>query len=134
MGLIYPAADIFNAWHRIVHGRPSVRAAALEFLGNLLSANHRETLLPLLEASSWDDVAARCPVASTAGHPSPSFQKTVIDLVQEADAWLAACSVTLIGELDLVEALESVRAVSNHPDRWVRQAAEPVIDRLSRRK
>jgi hypothetical protein len=131
MGLIYPAGDIFNAWHRIVHGRPPVRAAALEFLGNLLNNKHKETLLPLLEASSWSEIATSGPCSGAVISPRPDFQETVIELIEGPDAWLAACSVTLAGELGLSRALEPTLAAMNHEDRVVQQAARAVAERLS---
>ncbi len=129
LGLTYAAGDIFNAWHRIVHGRPSIRAAALEFLGNLLSTRHKESLLPLLEAASWDEVASRGWDRVSSHRPGATFQETVVELIEGTDAWLAACSVTLAGAMGIAEALEPVRTATDHPDEVVREAAKAVLER-----
>ncbi|MCP5115717.1 MAG: hypothetical protein GY953_33230 [bacterium] len=85
----------------------------------------------MLEASSWEEVAIRRPCSGAIGQPRTGFQETVIELIEGPDAWLAACSVTLAGELEVAEALEPVRAMSDHPDLLVRQAAGAVLGRLS---
>lgn len=133
LGLIYPADDIFNAWIRIVRGRPSVRAAALEFLGNLLNAKHRELLLPLLESSSWEEVAVRARERASNLGAGTTFKDAVVELIKGADAWLAACSVTLAGKMTIAEALEPVRAATDHPDEVVREAAKAVLERWASR-
>jgi ATP/ADP translocase/HEAT repeat protein len=133
LGLIHPADDIFNTWHRIVRGRPSVRAAALEFLGNLLSAKHREYFLPLLEASSWEEVAVRAREQTPNLGALTTFRDAVVELIEGTDAWLAACAVTLAGEMRIAEALEPVRAATDHPDEVVREAAKAVLERWASR-
>jgi hypothetical protein len=40
LGLTYRQDEIASLWNRIVSGRPSVKAAALEYLANLLSRTH----------------------------------------------------------------------------------------------
>lgn len=128
LGLVYPPEDIFNAWNRLTHGRPPVRAAALEFLGNLLSLHHKETALSLLEASTWKDASRRAQYLY--GLPVVSFDRTVTALVKGTDGWLAACAVTLVGELQMIQALEAVRSVENHADALVREAAGAVLRRM----
>ncbi len=128
LGLIYPPEDLYNAWNRLTHGRPPVRAAALEFLGNLLSLHHKETALSLLEASTWKDASRRAQYLY--GLPVVGFDRTVATLVKGTDGWLAACAVTLVGELQMTQALEAVRNVKDHSDPLVREAAGAVLRRM----
>jgi AAA family ATP:ADP antiporter len=128
LGLMYPPVDLFNAWNRLVHGGPSVRAAALELLGNLFTANHRESILPLLEALSWEEVHEQG--KRIFGLTSPSFRMVLMDLLEGADSWLSACAVTLVGEIGLAEAREAVDRLAHHPDGVVREAAQSTRKRL----
>ncbi len=129
LGLAYPPEDVFNAWNRLVHGRPPVRAAALEFLGNLLEGDHKVKLLPLLEAKSWEEVDQRG--RQLFDLPTPSFDQTLVDFVEGPDAWLSACSLTLVGELGIDGVQQAVQNALGHPEAVVREAARSTMDRLN---
>jgi hypothetical protein len=105
-----------------------VRAAALEFLGNLLSLHHKETALSLLDASTWTEASRRAQYLY--GLPIGRFDSTVNAVVKGPDSWLAACAVTLVGELQMTQSLEAVRSVENHTDPLVREAAGAVLGRM----
>ena len=127
--VVEPSADdIFNAWNRLVHGRPPVRSASLEFLGNLLDKDHRSHVLPLFEASTWEEV--RKLGRSLFDIPEATVEATVLRLVNGPDSWLCACTVTLVGELGLSEARAAVQGVVHHPNAVVRQAAASTLKRL----
>jgi hypothetical protein len=128
LGLSYTPSDIFNAWNRIVHGRPPVRAAALEFLGNLLTRRHSDHVLPLLEASSWEELYRRG--SRLFDLPNRRLKEVLIELIQGPDAWLSACAVTLAGEMGLVEMRGAVAGVIDHSDAVVREAAQATLDKL----
>jgi ATP/ADP translocase len=128
LGLKYPPTDIFNAWNRIAHGRPPVRAAALEFLGNLLSTENKEAILPLLEAHSWKEVHDRGRLLFDL--PSRGLHQVLTDLVEGQDAWLSACAVTLVGARGLLHAREAAERLVSHPDSVVREAAQATLKRL----
>ena len=129
LGLIYPAKDIYNSWNGVVNGRPPVRAAALEFLGNLLSQAHKDEILPLLEASAPEDVPA--PGQRLIDRSSLTLTRVLRELVKGKDAWLAACAITLVGNLrmdDLATAVKGVDA-SDHP--VMAEAVEQTLRLLS---
>jgi AAA family ATP:ADP antiporter len=128
LGLTYPPTDIFNAWNRVAHGRAPVRAAALEFLGNLLSSENKETILPLLEARSWEEVRDRG--RRLFDLPSRSFHQILTDLLEGRDAWLAACAVTLVGARDLSYTRGAVERLISHPDPVVREAAQSALQKM----
>jgi hypothetical protein len=127
LGLNYPSEDIYNAWNRVVHGRPSVRAAALEFLGNVLSLEHRDRLLPLLEAPGWSKVDERG--RELYGSPALERVSVLVDLISGADPWLAACGVTAAGELGTAGLGDVLRGARDHPAPMVREAARAVLER-----
>lgn len=132
LGLIHPPGDIYSAWIRLVHGRPPARASALEFLGNLLEAGHKSKVLPLLEATSWEDIGSRG--RTLFDLRTPTFSETVVELVTGPDGWLAACAVTLAGDLGVQEARPAVLGAVDHPDAVVRQAAVTALERLEARQ
>jgi len=101
LGLVYPQEDIYNSWNAVANGRPAVRAAALEFLGNLLSKEHQDGILILLEASSPESV----PVLSSrlVDRSSWTTNRVLGELIGGKDTWLAACAATLVGRLRILE-------------------------------
>lgn len=130
LGLAYPPEDVFTAWNRLAHGRPSVRAAALEFLGNLLEADHKLKLIPLLESTSWEELDRRG--RQLFDLPTPTFEEALGQLVEGPDAWLSACALTLVGELELHRVRQAVQSVLGHPAPVVREAAQSTLARLDK--
>ncbi len=129
LGLIYPAKDIYNAWNGVVNGRPPVRAAALEFLGNLLSQTHKDEILPLLEASTPEDVPAAG--QRLIDRSSLSLVRVLRELVRGKDAWLAACSIMLVGKLRLYELAPTLRSVDTRGHPVTEESVEYALERLS---
>jgi len=121
LGLVYPARDIYNAWHGMVNGRPAVRGAALEYLGNLLSLRHRSRILPLLEPQSAEEIHRRAVAAF--GLVRPNLATALGSLSGGKDAWLAACAVTLIGQMGLPGFTEQLARLGSHTDPVLREAA-----------
>jgi AAA family ATP:ADP antiporter len=129
LGLIYPAKDIYNSWNGVVNGRPPVRAAALEFLGNLLSQTHKDEILPLLEVSAPENVPATG--QRLIDRSSLTLNRVLRELVKGKDGWLAACAITLVGKLRLDELATVVKSVdtSGHP--VTKEAVEHTLRLLS---
>jgi AAA family ATP:ADP antiporter len=121
LGLLYPARDIYNAWHGIVHGKPAVRAASLEFLDNVFSVRHRNSILPLIEAATPEEICSRS--VALFGVVRPDFRTALGALAAGKDTWLAACAVTLVGELGLSGFAEQLSGLGAHPDPLLREAA-----------
>jgi hypothetical protein len=108
-----------------------VRAAALEFLGNLLEAKHKLTLIPLLESTSWEELDRRG--RQLFDLPEPTFEETLGQFVEGPDAWLSACALALVGELELHRVRRAVQNVLGHSVPVVREAARSTLDRLDKR-
>jgi ATP:ADP antiporter, AAA family len=51
LGLLYPPADIYYAYHAIMSGSTQMRANALEFLDNVLHPEIKRSLIPVIEVS-----------------------------------------------------------------------------------
>ena len=129
LGLIYPAQDMYNAWNGLVNGRPPVRAAALEFLGNPLSQTHKDEILPLLEASTPEDVPAAG--QRLIDRSSLSLVRVLRELVKGKDTWLAVCAITLVGRLRLDELATAVKSVNASGLPVTEEAVEHTLGLLS---
>jgi ATP/ADP translocase len=119
LGLIYPQGEIAALWVRIVSGRPAVRAAALEYLANLMSRRHRSSVLPAIEARSY------------AGARRGGVEASLGKLARVEDTWLAACAIAAIGELRLRSLVPVLDAARTHHDRVVRDVAERALETTS---
>lgn len=51
LGLLYPPADIYYAYHAITSGSLHLKANALEFLDNVLHPDIKRSLIPVIEVS-----------------------------------------------------------------------------------
>lgn len=51
LGLLYPPADIYYAYHAITSGSTHLKANALEFLDNVLHPDIKRSLIPVIEVS-----------------------------------------------------------------------------------
>jgi hypothetical protein len=51
LGLLYPPADIYYAYHAITSGSMHLKANALEFLDNVLHPDIKRSLIPVIEVS-----------------------------------------------------------------------------------
>ena len=70
-------------------------------MGNLLSKNDKDQILPLLEATSPEtvpDVGSRLIDRS-----SLKLNQVLRELIHGKDVWLAACAATLVGKLRIIE-------------------------------
>jgi hypothetical protein len=50
LALIYPADDVLRAYAGMTSGQKDVASNAVELLDNLLQADHKRSLLPLIES------------------------------------------------------------------------------------
>lgn len=120
LGLTYRQEEIANLWNRIVSGPPSVKAAALEYLANLLSRTHRGTLFPVIEQTTRLEAFGVKPGADLA---TVSFEEALKRLSASGDYWIAACAVTVVGELGLIALMPQIESLRDHPGAIVREAA-----------
>ncbi len=117
LGLTYRQDEIAGLWNRIVSGPPSVKAAALEYLANLLSRTHRGTLFPVIEQTT------RLEAKRGANLATVPFEEALKRLSASGDFWIAACAVTVAGELRLTTLMPQIESLREHPGAIVREAA-----------
>jgi AAA family ATP:ADP antiporter len=118
LGLTYRQDEIAGLWTRIVSGTPSVKAAALEYLSNLLSRAHRIGLFPVIEQTTRVEARRRSDLATV------PFVEALRQLSTSRDYWIAACAVTVAGDLGLEALMPQVEGLRHHPGAIVREAAE----------
>ncbi len=92
VALIYPPHDIYSVYYNC-KVKPALRASAVEFLDNLLTADLQSTVVPLLE-DSFDP-------ETTAGRPEPiqfiSTDAVLEILIAGSDPWLKEIAMHLAG-------------------------------------
>jgi AAA family ATP:ADP antiporter len=117
LGLTYRQDEIASLWNRVASGRPSVKAAALEYLANLLSRTHRRTLFPLIEQTTRLEAQRGTDLATV------PFEEALKRLSASGDFWIAACAVTVVGDLGLTALMPQIESLREHPGAIVREAA-----------
>ena len=123
LGLIYPAKDISSARWAIDHGAARSRASAFEYLDNLLSANQRKYLMPILEELPLDEKVRRGNVLVKT-RPREE-EETLLHLLNDDDEIVSACAISLVEkrkQWGLVADLEHVLAHRRAADWFVFEA------------
>jgi ATP:ADP antiporter, AAA family len=119
LGLLYSIRDVAAARHAIAHGDRRARAAALEFLDNVLSRSIRRRVLPIIEGLSIAEQVRRGnELLSTRPR---ELQDALVHLVHDDDGVVAASAIHFVEqrrlwslETDLEWTLEH-RRVSDWP-------------------
>ncbi len=123
LGLTYRQDEIANLWNRIVSGPTSVKAAALEYLANLLSRTHRVTLFPVIEQTTRLEAGRLREATASSELVTVPFVEALRLLSESRDYWIAACAVTVVGELGLASLRTQIESLREHPGAIVREAA-----------
>ncbi len=109
LGLLYPWKDIAAARCAIRLNDPRSRAAALEYLDNLLSRPLRKRLMPLFERSASAEDAGG--LGALPGGAAESIEDTVLCLIQDADPVVAAAAVLFAGQAHLASLQDELEEV-----------------------
>jgi CRP-like cAMP-binding protein/HEAT repeat protein len=124
LSLIYPWKDVRDAQWALEHGDPHGRSSASEFLDNMLSGELRKWLMPVVEDLTPEEKLRRASVLVKAG--SGSVEDTLMQLVDDEDAVIAAAAIDMIRQArlwQLMGRIEHVLAQRDGRDRCVVQAA-----------
>ncbi len=124
LGLTYRQDEISSLWNRLASGTPTVKATALEYLANLLSRTHRSTLFPVIEETTRLEDSSRSDLATV------PVVEALTRLSASDDYWIAACAVTVAGELRLKSLRAQIERLREHPGAIVREAAERAFSEL----
>ncbi len=127
-GLQYPQRDIYFAYSAIRGDHVGRRTAALEFMDNVLRADLKSIILPLLEDGPTDhliDQATRRYAIRIS-----DIQDALHLVLRQSDSWLTACALYEIGVRNITEMIESCRGLTRHRDSLVRESAYWALGRL----
>lgn len=133
LGTVHPSKAIETIWANLTSSSPARRANAVEVLDNLLSADQKRGLLPIVEAVAErsTDVQAgnralarvleRCSDGSSLIRQTP--QAWVRDLLRGKDEWLCVCALHVTMHLKDSSLTEEVVRHLASPSALLREAA-----------
>ncbi len=129
LALIYPPRDILQAYSSLVSTQPSLRSGAIEFLDSILDRTIRRWILPVIDNISNDERLRKAqlifPIKRT------NRREAVIELVNDADEWLAACAVYWIYLYRDSELYDQLISSSQRTEPLVRETAKTMMHRLN---
>ncbi|MEP6914437.1 MAG: Npt1/Npt2 family nucleotide transporter, partial [Acidobacteriota bacterium] len=121
---------LYDAYVGVRSSTTLVRANALEFLENVLPADLRRVLLPLLDSQVTVD--ERIALADRlVGAPLESAEHAVDTLLGSGDTWLQSCAVYAVGALQLHGLEGELRKLALTSDPTVGDAIAVALQRLA---
>ena len=121
LGLHYPAKDIYSAYQGIVSPQKTLRASAIEFLDNILKADIKRYLYPIIDQISEDDLIRKG--HELFGVQFESAPEALEALINGRDPWLRACALYYAIEQFPAELSKCVETCREDPDPIVRETA-----------
>jgi HEAT repeat protein len=129
LGLLYPHVDAHSAYVGLQSKSVSVHDNALELLDNVLKAQLRELLVPLLDGRV--SVAERATKGSRLMRVAvESPEQAILALVSNEDPWLRSCGAYAIGAFGMRSLEDQLTQCLNHPDPLLRETARTAKIRL----
>jgi ATP:ADP antiporter, AAA family len=130
MALLWPEQDLKSAYVGLRSANRMVRANALEFLDNVLPADLRRLLVPLLDGQVG--IAERAELARrVVGTAVASPEEAVAALVASDDAYLRSCGVYAVGVLHLESLGPEIARFASSGDPLLRETVRAAQQRLS---
>jgi AAA family ATP:ADP antiporter len=121
LGLRYPPKDIFSTYLGLKSGRHTQRASAIEFLDNLLPANLKKYIFPIIDEPSAELIARRG--AQLFGIRLTQRQDAVLFLFEGRDLWLKCCAIHALETNESAEIRSALGQLAVHSDQLVRETA-----------
>ena len=112
LGLLYHAGDVAAARYTIEQGESRRRAAAVEYLDNLLGGVVRKRVMPILDDSPLTE-KVRYANAVLKSRPR-DLEDTLAQLVHDDDPVLAAAAIHFIGQRRIWGLLDDIEYVASH--------------------
>ncbi len=118
LGLLYPWKDVAAARWAIENGGTRARASALEYLDNILSAQLRRQVMPILDELPREEKVRRGNLLLKT-RPR-DVEETLLELINDDDQVVAAVAIDLVGELEMWSLADDVEHVLAHrsPRDW----------------
>jgi HEAT repeat protein len=129
LGLKYPPKDIYFAFTALKGANIERRTAAIEFLDNILSADLKPIILPLLEETSLEALLDRAKILF--GIETPGRENALRTLLNQADLWLKTCALHEIGDKVILGLAAECRALAASADPVIHETASWALARLA---
>jgi AAA family ATP:ADP antiporter len=107
LGLRYRQSEVHAAYRALKRRRGEDRAAALDFLDNILERDHRRLLLRVLDEAPGSSAGLEL-----FGIPPRDAETAIRGLIQSGDAWVASCAIAAAAELKLRTAVPQIEKVA----------------------
>jgi ATP/ADP translocase/HEAT repeat protein/CRP-like cAMP-binding protein len=114
LGLMYPRADISDAWFALEHGDARRRASASEYLDNQLSGVLRKRVLLMVDDMPADERVRRTNLMFKTRRRAP--EDTLAQLIHDDDQVVAASAIHLTAERSLRQLTGDVEHALTHRD------------------
>ncbi|NNE09997.1 MAG: hypothetical protein HKN20_15660, partial [Gemmatimonadetes bacterium] len=129
LALVYNARETVLAYEGYRSGNARLRAQSIEYLDSILETEHKQKLLPVLEARTEEE---RVRLASDIlERGSPSLYGTLMELLESRDSHLNAWGLFTVARLALDIHLDQAYGGLRSSDPIVRDTAEWAIRRLT---
>ncbi len=129
LALVYNARETILAYDGYRSGNERLRAQSIEYLESILESDHKQKLLPVLEARTEEQRVRLAGLVLERG--SPSSYGTVMELLESRESHLNAWGLFAVGRLALDIHLDSAYGGLRSNDPIVRDTAEWAIKRLT---
>lgn len=128
LGLKYPHDDIQNIYLGVRSRKSDIRINAVEFLDNLLSANLKKVIIPIIEMTLVDGLVKKS-LARLNIHVNTEFEALTL-LLNENDVEILCLTLKLMAELKDERYVPHVGSLIHHENEEIRNNAEAVLKNL----
>ena len=130
MSLLFPDADLQDAYVGLRSTNPTIRANALEFLDNVLAPALRQLIVPVLDPQVT--LAERIALGNRfVGAPLTSAEQAIATLLGSEDAWLQTSAAQAVGVLRLHGLAPQLTRLASSADPALHDVAEAALRQLS---
>jgi AAA family ATP:ADP antiporter len=128
LGLRYPSKDMYNAYLGVVSNKEDLRANAIEFLDNILDADFKKLIIPIVEENLPGHLIKKSQVLF--GFNVPSEIECMEFLLQGDDNWLKACTIHLLAEMKSANCKDFIQRLVEDSDLIVKGTAQYYFERI----
>ena len=130
MSLLFPHGGLHDAYVGLQSSSATIRGNALEFLENVLPAELRQVLVPLLDSQVTVEERIRM-AERIVGAPLETTQQAVGTLLASEDPWLRSCAIHAVATLQLWSLAPELKRHESAGDPVVREAAAAALARMA---
>ncbi|UCE18895.1 MAG: HEAT repeat domain-containing protein [Gemmatimonadota bacterium] len=128
LGLRYSSKEIYNAYLGVVSNKSDLRANAVEFLDNILDADFKRLIIPIIE-----ETAPNLLIQKTRHIHDFNLeieQKSIQFLLKGEDNWLKVCALYYIAEMKNDTYRDKVLKLEDDTDSLVKETAQYYLERI----